>query len=160
MMMNLVFLRYTSFALLKDSELGYPESLLERIGDLDLPEANIFNLIASTESLISISDFITRSLNLLEHPDHYIHDLIKFDLAFNKPELSDDGSESTVVESFSFDVTAFIKEIRADRYRRLPGNLIREPCSVLFRKRLEDAVDYMKLPTVFRAKGSNLHFGV
>ncbi len=159
LMMNLVCMRYTGFALLNDAELGYPESLLERIGDLELPEGNIFNLIATTRSLISVSEFIARSVNLLVQPDHYIHDLIKFDLAFNRPKLSDDSMDSTVVESFSFDVTAFIKEIRTDGYRHLPANLTREACSVLFRKRQDGAVDFMKLPAAFRSQGSLLHFG-
>ncbi|MFH1115524.1 MAG: radical SAM protein [Pseudomonadota bacterium] len=159
LMMNLVCLRYTAFSLLKDPELGYPESLLERIGNLELPEGNIFNRIADIESLLSVSKFIAASVGVVEHPHHYLHELIKFDLAFNKPSLSDDGRDSTLVENFSIDVTAFIKEIRADAYRNLPGIPTYENCSVLFRKRQDGAVDYMKLPAAFRSHGSNLQIG-
>ncbi|MDQ7782785.1 MAG: radical SAM protein [Desulfomonilaceae bacterium] len=159
LMMNLVSLRYTAFVLLKDPELGYPESLLDRIEDLDLPEGNIFNHIATSHSLMSVSQFIARRVNLLGHSSHYIHELMRFDLAFNRPKLSGEGAESTYVESFSFDVTAFIKEVRADGYRHLPRDIIYEPCAVLFRKRPDGAVDYMKLPAVFGSHGSSLHFG-
>lgn len=159
LMMNLVCLRYTGFVLLQDPRLGFPESLLDRIEDLKLPEGNIFNHIATLESLISVSQFIARCVNLLGHSDHYIHELIKFDLAFNRPKLSEDRAESTVVDDFTFDVTAFIKEIRANGYRHLPRNVIREAGSVLFRKRQDGAVDFMKLPAVFGSQGSKFNLG-
>ena len=37
LMLNLLHLRHTAFLLLRDSKLGFPESLLERIADLKLP---------------------------------------------------------------------------------------------------------------------------
>ena len=46
-MKNMLCLRYTAFALLKDPQLGYPESLLARITELGLPDGNIFSHVGS-----------------------------------------------------------------------------------------------------------------
>jgi radical SAM superfamily enzyme YgiQ (UPF0313 family) len=155
LMGNLDCLRYTGFALLRDSRLGYPESLLDRIEELPLPAGNIFHCARLHQPLAAVADFIAKTVNRLGFKDHYIHDLIKFDLAWHTVDTDEITDEQTLVEEFSHDVLAFIREARAGRFRYLPETRNDTPCSVLFRKRCIDGVQAVKLPEVFREKFKN-----
>ena len=83
LMLNLLHMRHTAFWLLRDVKLGFPESLLERIADLDLPSDNIFSHLGDTQSLLAVSAFIRRVVNELGLEAHPIHDFMKFDLAWH-----------------------------------------------------------------------------
>ena len=63
LMLNLLHMRHTAFWLLRDVKLGFPESLLERIADLELPSDNIFSHLGDTQSLLAVSAFIRRVVN-------------------------------------------------------------------------------------------------
>jgi radical SAM superfamily enzyme YgiQ (UPF0313 family) len=159
LMKNMLWLRYTAFALLKDSRLGYPESLLASIMELQLPEGSIFSHIGSAESLSQVSGFITEVVNGLGFEDHYIHDLIKYDVTFNSLQQDNAAEGSTLICNFSHDVLAFIKEVRGNGFRELPNNAPGKECAAVFRKLPDDVVDCIKLPAVFKISQSNLRFG-
>ena len=159
LMKNILWLRYTAFALLKDSRLGYPESLLARIMELQLPDGNIFSHIGSAESLSQVSGFIAEVINELGFEYHYIHDLIKYDMTFNSLQQDDVSEGSTLTRSFSHDVMAFIKEIRANEFRELPTKMPQRECAAVFRKVAGGEVDCIELPAVFKISQSNLRFG-
>jgi radical SAM superfamily enzyme YgiQ (UPF0313 family) len=159
LMKNMLWLRYTAFALLKDSRFGYPESLLDRITELRLPDGNIFSHIGSAESLGQVSGFITEVVNGLGFEDHYIHDLIKYDVTFNSLQQDNAAEGSTLICNFSHDVLAFIKEVRGNGFRDLPISVTRKDCATVFRKLPDDVVDCIELPAVFKISQSNLRFG-
>jgi hypothetical protein len=152
-------LSYTAFTLLKDPKLGYPESLLDRITELQLPDGNIFSHIGSAESLSQVSGFIAEVINGLGFEDHYIHDLIQYDVTFNSLQQDNVPEGSTLTRSFSHDVMAFIKEIRANGFSDLPKKASRKESAAVFRKLPDDVVDCIELPAVFKISPSNLRFG-
>jgi radical SAM superfamily enzyme YgiQ (UPF0313 family) len=159
LMKNMLCLRYTAFALLKDPEFGYPQSLLDRITELRLPEGNIFSHIGSLESLSQVSGFIAEVINGLGFEDHYIHDLIKYDMTFNSLQLDEAPAGSKLTCSFSHDVMAFIKGIRANGFRELPTKAPLKESAAVFRKLSDDEVDCIELPAIFKISPSNLRFG-
>jgi hypothetical protein len=159
LMKNIICLRYTAFILLKDPQLGYPESLLSRITELGLPDGNIFSQVGNTESLAQVSGFVAEVINGLGFEDHCIHDLIKYDLTFNSLQEDYEPEGSTLTRSFSHDVMAFIKEIRANGFRELPINMPRRECAAVFRKVAGGEVDCIELPAIFNVSQSNLRFG-
>ena len=65
LMLNLLHMRYTAFLLLRDVKLGFPESLLERIADLELPSDNIFSHLGDSQSLLAVSAFVRQVVNEL-----------------------------------------------------------------------------------------------
>jgi radical SAM superfamily enzyme YgiQ (UPF0313 family) len=152
LMLNLLHMRYTAFLLLRDSKLGFPESLLERIADLKLPSDNIFGHLGDTHSLVAVSAFIKRVVNELRFETHPIHDFMKFDLAWHTVGTSEIPDKQVRVEEFSHDVMGFIAEAKAGRFRYLPETQNNTPCSVLFRKHGTKDVQAVKLPEVFREK--------
>jgi radical SAM superfamily enzyme YgiQ (UPF0313 family) len=152
LMLNLLFLRYTSFLLLRDARLGFPESLLERIADLELPSDNIFSHQSDTQSLVVVSAFIKQMVNELGFETHPIHDFMKLDLAWHEVGTAEMPDQQTRVEEFSHDVMGFIAEAKAGRFRYLPETRNDTPCSVLFRKLGTREVQAVKLPEVFREK--------
>ena len=149
LMINLICLRYTGFALLKDVRLGYPESLLDNIGELHLPEGNIFHHTQTPESFAAVADFIARIVKRLGFKDHYIHDLIKFDLALNIADLQEHHTVSAITRKFSHDVMGLVKEIKSNHFQRLPHDVPKQACSVLFRKLPDGQVDCVELPEPF-----------
>ena len=157
LMTHLLSLTYTGFALLKDRRLGYPECLLGRIGELPLPKGNIFKHVGTSESVIRVSDFIADTVNELGFQDHYIHDLIKYDLAVRSSELCTNDQRSTTMLNFTYDVITLIGEIKAARFRTLPDAISTKSCSVLFIKRENGMVDCVKVPESFRGSGGKLH---
>jgi radical SAM superfamily enzyme YgiQ (UPF0313 family) len=152
LMLNLLHLRYTAFVLLRDDRLGFPESLLERIADLELPSDNIFSHLGDTPSLAAVSAFMRRVINELGLETHPIHDFIKFDLAWHEVGTAEDPDKQVRVEEFSHDIMAFIREAKAGRFLQLPEIGNEAPCSVLFRKHGAKDVQAVKLPDVFRDK--------
>ncbi|MGO9567912.1 MAG: B12-binding domain-containing radical SAM protein [Desulfomonilaceae bacterium] len=152
LMINLLFMRYTSFLLLRDVKLGFPESLLDRIADLELPSDNIFNHQGDPLSLLAVSAFVRQVVNELGFETHPVHDFIKFDLAWHAVGTAEIPYEQMRVEEFSHDVMGFIKEAKAGRFRYLPEIGNETPCSVLFRKHGRRDVQAVKLPEVFREK--------
>ena len=160
LMKNTLCLIYTAFALLRDPQLGYPESLLARITELQLPDGNIFGHIGSPETLAEVSRFIAEVINGLGFEDHYIHDLIKYDVAFNSIQSKDTREGATLIRSFSHDVIAFIKQTRANGFRDLPDIVRQKESAAVFRKLPDDVVDCTELPAVFNISRSNLHFGI
>ncbi len=159
LMVNLVCLRYTAFVLARDGGFGFPESFLERITELPLPVGNIFHYARHRDSLVSVADFIAEIANRRGFKDHYIHDLIKFDLAFSSPELEANNGRSAITRTFSHDVMGFIKEIKSNGFLKLPSDLPKQPCSVLFRKISDDLIDCVRLPDMFGANENTLRFG-
>jgi len=159
LMKNILCLKYTAFTLLKDPQLGYPESLLARITELQLPEGNIFSYVGNTESLTQVSGFIAEVINGLGFEHHYVHDLTKYDLTCNSLQQTDAPVGSTLTRSFSHDVMAFIKEIRANGFRDLPSNAPQKEFAAVFRKLPDDVVDCLELPAVFKISQTNLRFG-
>jgi len=159
LMKNMLCLKYTAFALLKDPQLGFPESLMSRITESWLPDGNIFSHIGSPESLAQVSGFIAKAINGLGFEDHYIHDLMAYDLAFNSLLSKDVREGSTLTRNFSHDVMAFIREIRSNGFRDLPDNVPQRECATVFRKLQDDDVDCIELPAVFNTSQSNLRFG-
>jgi radical SAM superfamily enzyme YgiQ (UPF0313 family) len=155
MMLNLLHMRYTAFLLLRDSKLGFPESLLQRIADLELPSDNIFSHLGYPQSLLAVSAFIRRVANELGLEAHPIHDFMKFDLAWHAVGTAEMPDQQMRVEEFSHDVMGFIAEAKAGRFRYLPETRNDSPCSVLFRKHGTDDVQAVKLPEVFREKFRN-----
>jgi radical SAM superfamily enzyme YgiQ (UPF0313 family) len=152
LMLNLLDLRYTAFWLLRDIKLGFPESLLERIADLELPSDNIFSHVGDAQSLLAVSAFVRAVVNELGLETHPIHDFIKFDLAWHEVGTAESPDKQMRVEEFSHDVMAFIREAKAGRFLHLPEIGIEAPCSVLFRKHGRKDVQAVKLPDVFREK--------
>ena len=155
LMLNLLHLRHTAFLLLRDSRLGFPESLLERIADLKLPSDNIFSHLGDTQSLLAVSALIRRVVNELGLETHPIHDFMKFDLAWHEVGTAEIPDQQMRVEEFSHDVMGFIAEAKASRFRYLPETRNDTPCSVLFRKHGTREVQAVKLPEVFREKFKN-----
>jgi radical SAM superfamily enzyme YgiQ (UPF0313 family) len=155
LMLNLLHMRYTSFLLLKDVKLGFPESLLERIADLQLPSDNIFSHLGDMQSMLAVSAFIRRVVNELGLEAHQIHDIMKFDLAWHEVGTAEMPDQQMRVEEFSHDVLGFINESKAGRFRYLPETRNDTPCSVLFRKHGTKDVQAVKLPEVFREKFKN-----
>jgi radical SAM superfamily enzyme YgiQ (UPF0313 family) len=156
LMINLIYLRYTGFVLLKDVRLGYPQSLLDHIGELQLPEGNIFHHAQTPESFAAVTDFISRTVKRLGFKDHYIHDLIKFDLAFHCADLEEKHTVSAITREFSHDVMGIVKEIKSNHFDRLPHDMPKQTCSVLFRKLLDGHVDCVRLPDIFSSAVSKL----
>ena len=132
--------------------MGFPESLLERIADLELPSDNIFSHLGDTQSLLAVSAFVRRVVNELGLEAHPIHDFMKFDLAWHKSARLKCRDQQMRVEEFSHDVMGFIAEAKAGRFRYLPETRNDTPCSVLFRKHGTKDVQAVKLPEVFREK--------
>jgi radical SAM superfamily enzyme YgiQ (UPF0313 family) len=155
LMLNLLHMRYTSFLLLRDSKCGFPEGLLERITDLEIPTDNIFNHLGYSQSLLAVSAFIRQVVNDLGLKAHPIHDFMKFDLAWHAVGTSEFPDEQMRVEEFSHDVMGFIAEAKGGRFRYLPEIRNETPCSVLFRKHGTKDVQAVKLPEVFREKFKN-----
>lgn len=153
-MTHLLSLRYTALALLKDPGFGYPDSLLKRIGELRLPHGNIFSHSGSKESLSAVADFIADTVNGLGFGDHYIYDLLRFDLAFNAPTREGNAGHAPVIEAFAYDVMAFVQEVKSNGFRSLPDNVPRTGCSVLFRMQPDGMVDCIRLPEAFKAARS------
>ncbi len=83
LMLNLLHMRYTAFLTIEGRQLGFPESLLERIADLELPSDNIFSHLGDTQSLVAVSAFVRQVVNELGFETHPIHDFMKFDLAWH-----------------------------------------------------------------------------
>ncbi len=156
LMFNLLCLRYTGFVLLKDVRLGYPQSLLDRIEELPLPEGNIFHHTQTPESFAAVADFISGTVKRLGFEDHYMHDLIKFDLAFNSIDLQENHPVSAITRKFSYDVVGLVKKIKSDHFLRLPHDVPKQACSVLFRKLPDGQVDCVRLPDIFNFAVSNL----
>jgi radical SAM superfamily enzyme YgiQ (UPF0313 family) len=152
LMLNLLHMRYTAFWLLRDIKLGFPESLLERIADLELPSDNIFSHVGDAQSLLAVAAFIRRVVDELGLEKHPIHDFIKFDLAWHSVGTAESPEKQMRVEEFSHDVMAFIREAKAGRFLHLPEIGSEAPCSVLFRKHGTKDVQAVKLPDVFRDK--------
>ena len=152
LMLNLLHMRYTAFLLLRDVQLGFPESLLERVADLQLPSDNIFSHLGDTQSMLAVSAFVGQVLDELGLETHPIHDLIKFDLAWHTVSTAEIPDGQMRVEEFSHDVMGFIAEAKAGRFRHLPETRNDTPCSVLFRKHGTKDVQAVKLPEVFREK--------
>jgi radical SAM superfamily enzyme YgiQ (UPF0313 family) len=152
LMLNLLHMRHTAFWLLRDVKLGFPESLLERIADLELPPDNIFSHLGDRQSMLAVSAFVGQMLDELGLETHPIHDFIKFDLAWHTVGTAEIPDGQMRVEEFSHDVMGFIKEAKAGRFRYLPGTRKDTRCSVLFRKRGTKDVQAVKLPEVFREK--------
>ena len=142
LMVNLVCLRYTAFALAKNAGFGFPESFLERITELPLPPGNIFHYARHRDSLVSVADFIAETVNRLGFKDHYIHDLIKFDLAFNSPELEANNGCSAitlnVLPMMSWRSSRRSNPMAFSGCRPRSG---RRACSVIFRKISDDLID-------------------
>ena len=161
LMLNLLHMRYTAFFLLRDASLGFPESLLERMADLELPSDNIFTHLGDAESLAAISAFIRKVVNDLGFEEHPIHDFIKFDLAWHAAGTSEDTEQQMLVEEFSHDVLGFISRAKACRFRYLPEMREDSGCQVLFKKHGTKEVQAVKLPEVFKDKlrGSTLEKG-
>jgi radical SAM superfamily enzyme YgiQ (UPF0313 family) len=155
LMLNLLFMRYAAFLLLRDIKLGFPESLLGRIADLKLPSDNIFSHLGDTQSLLAVSAFIRQVVNELGLEAHPIHDFMKFDLAWHEVGTAEMPGQQMRVEEFSHDVLGFIAEAKAGRFRYLPETRNDAPCSVLFRKHGTKDVQAVKLPEVFREKFKN-----
>ena len=155
LMLNLLHMRYTSFFLLSDVKLGFPESLLERIADLELPPDNIFSHQGDTQSLVAVSAFIRRVVNERGLDAHPIHDFMKFDFAWHTVGTAEIADEQMRVEEFSHDVIAFIMEAKAGRFRYLPETRNDTPCSALFKKHGTTDVQAVNLPEVFREKFKN-----
>jgi radical SAM superfamily enzyme YgiQ (UPF0313 family) len=155
LMLNLLHLRHTAFLLLRDSKLGFPESLLERIVDLTIPSDNIFSHLGDTQSMLAVSAFIRRVVNELGLEAHPIHDVMRFDLAWHEVGTAEIPGQQMRVEEFSYDVMGFIAEAKAGRFRYLPETRNDTPCSVLFRKHGTKDVQAVKLPEVFRDKFKN-----
>jgi radical SAM superfamily enzyme YgiQ (UPF0313 family) len=155
LMLNLLHLRHTAFLLLRDSKLGFPDSLLERIADLKLPSDNIFSHLGDTQSLLAVSAFIRQVVNELGLEAHPIHDFMKFDLAWHTVGTAEMPDQQMRVEEFSHDVMGFIVKAKAGRFRCLPETPNDTPCSVLFRKHGTKDVQAVKLPEVFREKFKN-----
>jgi radical SAM superfamily enzyme YgiQ (UPF0313 family) len=160
LMTNLLFMRYTSFLLLRDIKLGFPESLLERIADLELPHDNIFNHLGDRQSLAAVARFIRQVVCELGFGTDPIHDFIKFDLAWQAVGTADIPGEQMRVEEFSHDVMRFIREAKAAGFMNLPEMEDCAPCSVLFRKHGTRDVHAVKLPEVFRDKFHGTSLGV
>ncbi len=156
-MRALIYLKYTALALLKDPALAYPESLLNNIMALSLPEGNMFH--ASLDEARSIAaEFITKTFGCRDFKDHYIHDVLKLDLALSGKEHRTGKEGVAIIKQFSYDVMAFMKEAKANRFQHLPV-MRKGECSVLFRKRGDDQVDCVKLPDSFKGIGSNVVLG-
>jgi radical SAM superfamily enzyme YgiQ (UPF0313 family) len=155
LMLNLLKMRYTAFFLLKDTKLGFPESLLERIADLKLPSDNIFAHQGDTQSLLVVAAFLRLVANQLGLETHPIHDFIKFDLAWHTVGTAEMPDQQMRVEEFSHDVLGFINESKAGRFLYLPEIRNDTTCSVLFRKHGTEDVQAVKLPEVFRDKFKN-----
>ncbi len=159
LMINLLCLRYTGFVLLKDERLGYPESLLDRLGELPMPNGNIYHHMANEKSLHAVSQFIVETVAELGFEDHYIRDLSAYDEAVMALELPEDNQGAALTRRFSHDVLAFIKESRSDGYRHLPGEVAVKDHSVLLRKVSQGAIECMVLPAAFAGSGLPLKFG-
>jgi hypothetical protein len=156
LMINLICLRYTAFALLKDARLGYPQSFLGHIGELQLPDGNIFHHAQTPESCAAVGDFIARTLKRIGFKDHYAHDLIKFDLAFNRADVQENHTVSPIARKFVHDVLGLVKEIKSNRFQRLPHDVPKQACTVLFRKLPDGQVDCVRLPDIFGSDVSKL----
>jgi radical SAM superfamily enzyme YgiQ (UPF0313 family) len=155
LMLNLLHMRHTAFLLLRDARLGFPESLLKRIADLELPSDNIFSHQGDTQSLVVVSAFLKQMVNELGFETHPIHDFMKLDLAWHEVGTAEMPDQQTRVEEFSHDVMGFIAEAKAGRFRYLPETRNDTPCSLLFRKHGTKDVQAVKLPEVFREKFKN-----
>ncbi len=152
LMLNLLHMRYTAFLLLRDAQLGYPDSLLERIVDLELPSDNIFNHLGDSHSLAAISVFVRQVVNDLGFEDHPIHDFIKFDLTWHAAGTAETVDRQMLVEEFSHDVLGFISEAKASRFKFIPKIREHAGCQVLFKKHGTKEVQAVRLPEVFKDK--------
>ncbi len=158
LMKNMLCLRYTAFALLKDPQLGYPESLLARITELRLPDGNIFSHIGSPETLAQVSGFIAEVINGLGFEDHYIHDLIKYNVTFNSLQ-SKDTRRVNVDPKFLARCDGIHQRDSGQRISRSAEQVPQKESAAVFRKLPDDVVDCTELPAVFKISQSNLHFG-
>lgn len=158
-MMNLLCLRYTAFALLKDERLGYPEALLDRIGMLPIPDGNIYHHIGTAESLKSVCGFINETVVERGFEEHYIRDLSEYDMAVRALEIQEDNQCAALTRRFSHDVLAFVKEVRSNGYRRLPSVVALKDHSVLLKRLSPDAIQCMVLPDAFAGSDLPLRFG-
>lgn len=153
LMLNLGYMRYTLFMLLRDGSLGFPEKLLEHLKLLELPGSNIYQNSGNLAALFAVRDFIVKVVALLEMDEHPIHDLMKFDLAWNDISFSEAQDKRIRTENFRYDVLAIIKEIKAHGFLSLPESIREEPCTILFRKSTERSVDAIKMPDLFKSMG-------
>jgi hypothetical protein len=154
LMLNLSHLRYTSFMLARDSRLGFPGKFLEELSLLKLPTGNIYQNSATLSALSGVCDFIRDIVNPLNLECHPVHDIIKFDLAWNDVSFSDIRDKRIRVEQFSYDILEYIRNIKSCRYEKLPTAISSRPCSILFRKSSDNSVDAVKIPDLFRGSAT------
>jgi radical SAM superfamily enzyme YgiQ (UPF0313 family) len=150
LMLNLTCLRYTSFMLLRDEQLGFPEKFLAQLSLLKLPADNIYRTAGTPSGLSSACDFIKKVLNKPDLEGHPIHDLMKFDLAWNDISFSKIYEKRIRIEEFSYDILELIKEAKSCRFSKVQTSIHRQNCSILFRKSAEKSVDAMKIPDLFK----------
>ncbi len=150
LMLNLAYLRYTSFILLRDDRLGFPEKLLDKLSLLELPPGNLYQHSGSLSALSVVCNFIKRAFRQPDFENHPIHDLMKFDLAWNDICSSETQEKRIRIENFSYDILEFIKDIKSSRFSHLPGSINGQSSTILFRKSAERSVDAMKMPDLFK----------
>ncbi len=144
---NLQYLPYTGFILYKDDLLRFPECILKYQSLLNPPQ-DYQKKFGTYESLVQICRFLEAILHQLGIEEHFIRDVMRYELAAKKVRSLENVDVPMEIEAFENDVEGFISEIDANGFQRLPEVVRCERHFLLFTKKDEKVVT-VKLPAKF-----------
>ena len=146
-MVMLLSLPYTYFILLNDNLLQFPESFLDRLSNLEIPRRYCVAYDRQDE-VERVSNFIRDSICDAGFFNHYIHDVIKYEVAVHRIKQTRGSDLEVQAEEFSFDVEDLIEKIHYAKHSHadnLLDSLPRGKCYFLFINKNEE-VSTLRLP--------------
>ena len=141
---NLQYLPYTGFILYKNDLLRFPKCILKYQSLLNPPQ-DYQKKFGTYESLVQICRFLEAILRQLGIEEHFIRDVMRYELAAKKVRDAENMEVPKEIEAFDNDVEGFISEIDTNAFQRLPEVVGCERYFLLFTKKDEKVVT-VKLP--------------
>jgi radical SAM superfamily enzyme YgiQ (UPF0313 family) len=135
LMINIQFLPFTLFVLWKNKNFDFPDCYIDHLELLNMP-GSAWERSDGVGNLSAISKFIKQILRHQRVKDHYIYDLLKYELIASQIFNEDNPKAGSVIsDNFNYDVESILESIRASRYTNAPEFAERDNHYLLFTKR-------------------------
>ena len=135
---NLLRMDYAGFILHKDKRLEFPACVSKYHSLVVLPH-DYEKKYGRYESLVQVARFFKKVLKQIDLQDHYLCDVMDYELAVTKVRESTD-EKPFMVENFEYDVEQIIHSVEINEFHRLPKVVNRKHHTLLFTKNQEKLV--------------------